>query len=320
MAKIIECVPNFSEGRDLEKVERIVAPFKNQTGFKMISYEPDGDYNRTVVTLIGEAGSIMEALMPFVAIALKEIDMNKQRGEHPRIGAVDVIPFIPIQDVTLEECSEFANIMAKRISDTFDIPVFMYAKSARNEERISLPNIRKGEYEGMITKIKEPEWHPDYGRPESHPTFGSVAIGARPILVAYNIDLDTDNEKIANHIAKAIRQSSGGFQHIQAGPAFLEEKHHMQVTMNILDYTKNPMYRIYEVVKMEALRFHVAVKSAEIIGLIPKAALSDSIKYYLQVESKAFDKNMDLKTLTELSIGYLKLRDFNAEKIIESWM
>jgi glutamate formiminotransferase / 5-formyltetrahydrofolate cyclo-ligase len=320
MAKIIECVPNFSEGRDLEKVERIVAPFKNQTGFKMISYEPDGDYNRTVVTLIGEAGSIMEALMPFVANALKEIDMNKQRGEHPRIGAVDVIPFIPIQDVTLEECSEFANIMAKRISDTFDIPVFMYAKSARNEERISLPNIRKGEYEGMITKIKEPEWHPDYGRPESHPTFGSVAIGARPILVAYNIDLDTDNEKIANHIAKAIRQSSGGFQHIQAGPAFLEEKHHMQVTMNILDYTKNPMYRIYEVVKMEALRFHVAVKSAEIIGLIPKAALSDSIKYYLQVESKAFDKNMDLKTLTELSIGYLKLRDFNAEKIIESWM
>lgn len=320
MAKIIECVPNFSEGRDLEKVERIVAPFKNQSGFKMISYEPDGDYNRTVVTLIGEADSIMAALMPFVATALKEIDMNKQRGEHPRIGAVDVIPFIPIQDVTLEECSEFANIMAKRISDTFDIPVFMYAKSARNEERISLPNIRKGEYEGMITKIKEPEWHPDYGRPESHPTFGSVAIGARPILVAYNIDLDTDNEKIANHIAKAIRQSSGGFQHIQAGPAFLEEKHHMQVTMNILDYTKNPMYRIYEVVKMEALRFHVAVKSAEIIGLIPKAALMDSIKYYLQVESKVFDKNMDLKTLTELSIGYLKLRDFNTEKIIESWM
>jgi len=320
MAKIIECVPNFSEGRDLEKVERIVAPFKNQTGFKMISYEPDGDYNRTVVTLIGEAGSIMEALMPFVSTALKEIDMNKQRGEHPRIGAVDVIPFIPIQDVSLEECSEFANIMAKRISDTFDIPVFMYAKSARNEERISLPNIRKGEYEGMITKIKEPEWHPDYGRPESHPTFGSVAIGARPILVAYNIDLDTDNEKIANQIAKAIRQSSGGFQHIQAGPAFLEEKHHMQVTMNILDYTKNPIYRIYEVVKMEALRFHVAVKSAEIIGLIPKAALTDSIKYYLQVESKTFDKNMNLKTLTELSIEYLKLRDFNAEKIIESWM
>jgi len=320
MAKIIECVPNFSEGRDLNKVKRIVAPFENQSLFKMISYEPDGDYNRTVVTLIGEAEAIMAALVPFVQKALEEIDMNVQKGEHPRIGAVDVIPFIPIQDVTIEECIDYSNRAAKMLNERFNIPIFMYAKSARCEDRVSLPNIRKGEYEGMIAKITEPEWRPDYGNPVAHPTFGSMAVGARPILVAYNIDLATTNEKVANAIAKAIRQSSGGFQHIQAGPAFLEDKGHMQVTMNILDYVKNPMYRIYEVVKFEAKRFHVEVTSAEIIGLIPVEALKDSIKYYLQVEGIPFDKNMTYPVITQLAIQYLKLRDFSQEKIIETYI
>ncbi len=320
MAKIIECVPNFSEGRDLQKVKRIVSPFENQSRFKMISYEPDSDYNRTVVTLIGEAEAIMAALIPFVQIAIEEIDMNVQKGEHPRIGAVDVIPFIPIQDVTIEECIEYSHQTAKVLSERFNIPIFMYAKSASCEERVSLPNIRKGEYEGMISKITEPEWYPDYGQPKTHPTFGSVAVGARPILVAYNLDLATDNEKVANAIAKAIRQSSGGFQHIQAGPAFLEVRGHMQVTMNILDYTKNPMYRIFEVVKFEAKRFHVDVPSAEIIGLIPQAALLDSIKYYLQVEGLPYDKNMSYQTMTALAIQYLKLRDFSQEKIIETYI
>lgn len=320
MQRIIECVPNFSEGRDLSKIERIVAPFKNQENFKMISYEPDADYNRTVVTLIGEVEAIMEALIPFVKNCIEEIDMNHQSGEHPRIGAVDVIPFIPIQNVTIEDCVNFANTMGEKIAALFDIPVFLYAKAAKTEERISLPNIRKGEYEGMKEKIKEVAWHPDFGKPATHPTFGSVAVGARDFLVAFNIDLATDNEKTASALAKTIRQSSGGFQHIQAGPAFLEKQGHMQVTMNILDYAKNPIYRILEVIKFEALRYHVAVKSSEIIGLVPKQALLDSVKYYLQVQQIPYDKSMDLETLTAYAIQYLQFRDFNKTKIVEYWI
>lgn len=320
MKKIVECVPNFSEGRDLDKIERIVAPFKNHPDFKMISYEPDGDYNRTVVTLIGEAEAIISALIPFVENCIREIDMNFQSGEHPRIGAVDVIPFIPVLNMTIEDCIVLANKVGEMIANQYDIPVFLYAKAARNEDRISLPNIRKGEYEGMKEKIKMPQWHPDYGKPLTHPTFGSVAVGARDFLVAFNIDIDTDQEKTASALAKTIRQSSGGFQHIQAGPAFLEKHHHMQVTMNILDYTKNPIYRIFEVIKFEAKRFHVSVKSSEIIGLVPKQALLDSVKYYLQVDNISYDKFMDLKTLTELSIKYLLFRDFDETKIIEYWL
>jgi len=320
MQRIVECVPNFSEGRDLAKIERIVAPFKNSETFKMISYEPDADYNRTVVTLIGEVDAIMTALIPFVKICLDEIDMNHQSGEHPRIGAVDVIPFIPIQNVTIDDCITYAKEMGERISSLFDIPVFLYAKAASCEARISLPNIRKGEYEGMKDKITSEEWHPDYGKPMTHPTFGSVAIGARDFLVAFNIDLDTDQEKIAASLARTIRQSSGGFQHIQAGPAFLEKHHHMQVTMNILDYAKNPIYRIFEVIQFEAKRFHVLVKSSEIIGLVPKQALLDSVKYYLQVNDIPFDKNMNLETLTHFANQYLQLRDFDQSKIIEAWI
>lgn len=320
MKKIVECVPNFSEGRDLDKIERIVAPFKNHPDFKMISYEPDGDYNRTVVTLIGEAEAIISALIPFVENCIREIDMNFQSGEHPRIGAVDVIPFIPVLNMTIEDCIVLANKVGEMIANQYDIPVFLYAKAAKNEDRISLPNIRKGEYEGMKEKIKMPQWHPDYGKPLTHPTFGSVAVGARDFLVAFNIDIDTDQEKTASALAKTIRQSSGGFQHIQAGPAFLEKHHHMQVTMNILDYTKNPIYRIFEVIKFEAKRFHVSVKSSEIIGLVPKQALLDSVKYYLQVDNIPYDKFMDLKTLTELSIKYLLFRDFDETKIIEYWL
>ena len=320
MKRIIECVPNFSEGRDLEKIERIVAPFKHNDAFKMISYEPDGDYNRTVVTLIGEAEAIIESLFPFIDNCIHEIDMNHQSGEHPRIGAVDVIPFIPIQNVTIEECCIIANLVGERIAKTFDIPVFLYAKAAKTEARVSLPNIRKGEYEGMKDKIKDPEWHPDFGHPMTHPSFGSVAVGARDFLVAFNIDLDTSDEKIASSLAKTIRQSSGGFQHIQAGPAFLEKQHHMQVTMNILDYPKNPIYRILEVIKFEAKRYHITIKSSEIIGLVPKKALLDAVKYYLQVDNRPFDKTMDLKTLTALAINYLQFRDFDETKIIEYWL
>jgi glutamate formiminotransferase len=318
MSKIVQCVPNFSEGRDLEKVEKIVSVLKNKEGFKLVSYEPDGDYNRTVVTLLGDPLQIIDALVEFTGVVLELVDMNVQSGEHPRMGAVDVIPFIPITDVTMEECVEYANIVAKKINEKYEIPIFMYAEAANEKSRVKLPNIRKGEFEGMKEKIKDPKWVPDYGKPEIHPTFGVIGVGARIPLIAYNIDLDTVDTKIANNIAKAIRFSSGGFKHIQAGPVFLDTRGHVQVTMNILDYKKNPIYRILETVKMEAKRYGVAVPSCELVGLLPKGALVNSLKYYYAVEGKEYNKDMSFEELTEAAIKYIGFRDFDKLKIIEA--
>jgi glutamate formiminotransferase len=318
--KIVQCVPNFSEGRDLQKVTEIVSVLKNQEGFNLVSYEPDKDYNRTVVTLLGNPESIIEALLPFVGKCLSLIDMNYQSGEHPRMGAVDVIPFIPIQDVTMSECVEYANIVAKKINDLYDIPIFLYAEAATKNDRIKLPNIRKGEFEGMKEKIKQENWKPDYGKAEIHPTFGVIGVGARIPLIAYNIDLEDTQTKVASQIARAIRFSNGGFRYIQAGPVFLESRNHTQVTMNILDYTKNPIYRILETVKMEAARYHINVPSCELVGLIPKQALLDSLAYYFQVAGLEFDKMMSLEDITKYAIQYMGFRDFDIKKIIEANM
>lgn len=316
--KIVQCVPNISEGRDLQKIERIIAPLRQQEGFKLISYEPDKDYNRTVITLIGDPDKMIIPLINFVQKAMEEIDMNQHHGEHPRMGAVDVIPFIPIQEITLDECVSYAKSLADHVSFMYQIPVFLYAKAAQVKERESLPEIRRGEFEGMKEKIQDPMWKPDYGPSFIHPTFGVVAIGARLPLIAFNIDLNTMDEKIASTIAKAIRQSSGGFQYIQAGPATLIERGHVQVTMNILDYKKNPIYRILETVKMEAKRYQVHVMSSEIVGLLPKEAITDSLKYYLQSEKVTFDKNMSFETIVELARTYLFFRDFDIKKMIEA--
>lgn len=320
MPKIIECVPNFSEGRDPDKIEKIIEPLRDRPGFKLVSYEPDADYNRTVVTLLGDAETMINPLVEFVERAKELIDLNHHKGEHPRMGAVDVIPFIPIADATVEECVAYAQRLAGIVSSRFDIPVFLYALAARTPERILLPNIRKGEFEGMREKIKEPEWAPDYGRPEIHPTFGTVAIGCRIPLVAFNIDLATTDEKVAEKLSQAIRQSSGGFQHIQAGPAFLEQRGHVQVTMNILDYKKNPVYRIWETVRMEARRFHVEVPSCEIVGLMPKDALLNSLRYYFAVENRPFSSSMSIGDAVREGIHYLHFRDFDAKKIIETYL
>lgn len=316
--RIVQCVPNFSEGRDLEKVEEIVSVLKDKEGFNLVSYEPDKDYNRTVVTLLGDPEKIIEALLPFTEKCLKLIDMNQQSGEHPRMGAIDVIPFIPIDGVTMDECVDYANETAKKINEQFDIPIFMYAKAANKSDRIKLPNIRKGEFEGMKEKIKEDNWAPDYGKAEIHPTFGVIGVGARIPLIAYNIDLDTEDTKVAGAIARAIRFSSGGYRHIQAGPVFLDSRGHTQVTMNILDYTKNPIYRILETVKMEAKRYHINVPSCELVGLIPKKALLNSLKYYLLCNEMEFNPDMTLEEITELSIKYIGFRDFDIKKIIEA--
>lgn len=317
MTKIVQCVPNISEGIDLDKIERIVAPLKDRPGFKLVSYEPDKDYNRTVITLLGDPSSMIEPLIEFYGVAQKEIDMNTHKGAHPRMGAVDVCPFIPISNIKMDECVQFAEELGEKVSEKLNIPVFLYAEAAKKKDRVLLPNIRKGEYEGMKYKIKEEQWHPDFGKPEIN-TFGAAAIGARMPLIAYNIDLDTNEERHARLIARRIRGSSGGYKYVQAGPALLEERGHMQVTMNILDYEKNDVYRIFETVRMEAKRYQVEILSSEVVGLIPKQTLLRSIRYYLEVDGLEYNKDMSLDELTRLSIKYLKLRDFDKAKIIEA--
>ncbi len=234
MKQIVQCVPNFSEGRDLDKIEKIVSVLDDE-GYKLISYEPDGDYNRTVVTLLGEPKAIIKGLLKMTSQCIDLIDMNNQSGQHPRMGAIDVIPFISISNITMEECVTYSNQCAKEINELYNIPIFMYAEAANKKDRVRLPNIRKGEFEGMKDKIKDPNWSPDYGINEIHPTFGVIGVGARKPLIAYNIDLDTEDEEIASKLARWIRGSSGGYKFIQAGPAYLESRGHMQVTMNILD-------------------------------------------------------------------------------------
>ncbi len=318
MNPIVQCVPNISEGKDLKKIEYITEPLKNQTGFKLISVEPDKDYHRSVITLLGDPNQMIVPLIEFFRRAIETIDMRKHQGEHSRMGAVDVCPFIPISDISIDECVSIARVLGQKVAEEFNVSVFLYAQAAQNEDRINLPDIRKGEFEGMSEKIKDPKWKPDFGPIEMHPSFGVVAIGARIPLVAYNIDLDTKDEKIARSIAKTIRQSSGGFQYIQAGPVFLEERGHVQVTMNILDFKKNPMYRIFETVKMEAKRYHIEVTGSEVVGLLPKEALLDSVKYYLLAHDISFNKGMTISDLVIESKKYLKLRDFDELKIIEA--
>jgi glutamate formiminotransferase len=280
-AKIIECVPNFSEGRDPEKIERIVAPLKNRPGVRLVNYEGDPDYNRLVVTVLGEPSAVEAAILDAVGVATDEIDMNHHEGEHLRMGATDVVPLIPIRNMTTDEAVELSKSLARKINERYDIPVFLYEDSATSPERVNLAKIRRGQFEGMPEKLQQPEWAPDFGERKIHPTAGVTAVGARFPLVAYNIDLGTDNIDIANKIARAIRKSGGGFQSIKAGGVELKDKGIVQVTMNITNYKQNPIYRVFETVRMEAKRYGVPVLGSEIIGLAPLEALTESLAYYI---------------------------------------
>ena len=318
--RIVECVPNFSEGRDEAKINRIIKVVKADEYIKLVNYESDADYNRTVVTLIGDPERMIDLILKMVEVCLKEIDLNKHTGEHARMGAIDVIPFIPISDIKMSECVEYSEKCAELIYNTYDIPCFLYAEAARHSDRVSLPSIRKGEFEGMKEKIKEPNWLPDFGKAEIHPTFGCIGVGARDFLVAYNIDMQTENIKPAKNIARFIRKSSGGFKFVQAGPVFLENRNHTQVTMNILNYKKNPIYRIFETVRMEAKRYNVSVTGAEIVGLVPKDALVRSLKYYYSCNNLVFPENISLEQIVKDVKKFMLFRDFDESKIIEYFL
>lgn len=293
MSKIVECIPNFSEGRNKEVIENIVDALRGKDGVKLLDYSSDSDHNRTVVTVIGEPKALEKAIIEMAERVYKLIDMTKHEGGHPRMGALDVVPFVPVSEVTMEECIEIANKVGNEIAEKFNIPVYLYEDAARSAERQNLANIRKGQYEGFFEKIKKVEWKPDYGKSEVNVKGGCIAVGARVPLVAFNVNLATDKIEIADNIAKLVRHIGGGLRFVKAMGVKLEDRNIVQVSMNLVNYEKTAVYRAFEMVKMEAKRYGVSVVGSEIIGLVPMAALINTAEYYLQVENFSMDQILE---------------------------
>ncbi len=299
MNKIVECVPNFSEGRDLKNLEKIIDAFRGKKGVKLLDYSSDEDHNRSVVTVIGEPKAMKEAIVEAIGLAIKNIDMTKHEGQHPRMGCVDVIPFIPIKNMTIEEADELAKEVAKEASAKYEYPFFLYEKSATQTHRVNLAKVRKGQFEGMAKKMEDEQWIPDFGPKTIHATGGVTAIGARMPLIAYNIKLDTDNLEIATKIGKQIRHMNGGFRYCKAMGVELEERGIVEVSMNLTDYSKTAIYRVLETVKMECKRYGVNVLGSEVIGLVPLEALVDSAQYYLGLENFSINQVLEYRLLNE---------------------
>lgn len=297
MNRIMECVPNFSEGRDKAKVEQIADAFRGKEGVKLLDYSSDADHNRSVITVIGEPEALKTAVIDAVGRAVKLIDLTQHSGQHPRMGAVDVVPFIPIRNVTMEEAVVLSKEVAEAVGNQFQLPVFLYEKSATAIHRENLATVRKGEFEGLQEKMLLPEWVPDFGPYAPHPTAGAVAIGARMPLVAYNVNLGTDNLEIASAIAKKVRFVGGGLRYCKAMGVTLEERGITQVSMNLTDYTKTAIYRAHELVRIEAQRYGVPVVGAEVIGLVPMEALVDAAAYYLGLENFSMSQVLEAKLM-----------------------
>lgn len=295
MNKIVECVPNFSEGRDLNRLEKILDVFRGKKDIKLLDYSSDEDHNRTVVTLVGELTAMKFVMVEAIGKAVELIDLNNHVGQHPRMGAVDVIPFIPIKNVTVDEADNLAREVAEEASKKYGLPFFLYEKSASAPHRENLANIRKGQFEGMADKMKDDMWKPDFGPVTIHPTAGVTAIGARMPLVAFNVNLATNNIEIANKIAQQVRHLSGGFRYVKALGIALEDRGIVQVSMNLTDYTKSSIYRVFETIKMEALRYGVNIVGSEIVGLVPMQALVDCADYYLRLEGFGIDQVLETR-------------------------
>lgn len=289
MNQIIECVPNVSEGRDQEKISELIKEVVSTEGVKLLDYSSDKDHNRTVITFVGDKEGVKEAAFKLIKKASEIIDMRYHKGEHPRIGAVDVVPFVPVKNVTMEECVQIARELGERVGKELNIPVYLYEEAATTPERKNLENIRRGEYEGFFEKIKQPEWKPDFGPSEMNPKSGAIVIGARNFLIAFNVNLGTNDIEIANKIAKAVRFSSGGYRYVKAMGVELRERGIVQVSMNLTDFNKTPIYRVFETIKAEASRYGVNVVGSEIIGLVPSKALLDVADYYLRLENFSMD-------------------------------
>jgi len=292
--KLVECVPNFSEGRRPEVVEAIVAAGKN-CGVKILDWTMDADHNRSVVTFAGEPEAVLAAAFAMIKEAAAHINMEEHRGAHPRVGAADVVPFIPVSGVEMSECVALARRLGERVGRELDIPVYLYEEAAARPERRNLADVRRGEYEGLKEEIAKPERRPDFGPARMHPTAGAVVIGARRPLIAFNVNLGTDNMAVARAVARALRARDGGLACVRALGVELKERRQVQVSMNLVDYERTPIYRALELVRLEAARYGVPVVGTEIVGLVPLDALLGSLEYYLQSESFRREQVLEIK-------------------------
>src|SRR4029077_10706428 len=285
MKRLIECVPNFSEGRDPAKVDSIVQTMSSVPGVYVLDREMDADHNRCVITLAGDPEAVAEAAIRGTGRAMELIDMNHHTGAHPRVGATDVIPFIPIEGVTIEDCVALARRVGNEIWKRHRIPIFFYEAAATRPDRVNLENVRRGQFEGLREDLKRNhDRQPDVGEPKLHPTAGTTVVGARKFLVAYNVNLNTSDIGVANKIAKAIRFSSGGLRHVKSMGVALRARNLAQVSINLTDFESTPMHRVYEMVKREAERYGATPVGSEIVGLVPKKALEMAADYFLQLE------------------------------------
>lgn len=286
MPRLIECVPNFSEGRDAAKIDALVAAMQSVEGVYVLDRESDADHNRCVVTLAGEPEPVAEAALRGVGKALELIDLTRHSGAHPRLGATDVVPFIPVDGVSIEDCVALAKKVGKEIWNRYKIPVYFYEAAATRPERVNLENVRKGQFEGVRDEVlRNPDRAPDVGDPRLHPTAGAVIVGARKFLIAYNINLNTPDVSIANKIAKAIRFSSGGLRYVKSMGVDLRARHIAQVSINMTDYEQTPLHRVFEMVRNEAARYGVSIVGSEIVGLVPKRAIEMTADFFLQFEN-----------------------------------
>jgi len=296
---IIECVPNISEGRRGDVVARVVKAVRRVPGARLLDHSSDASHNRSVLTLAGERAPLKDAVLAVFEIAVAEIDLRTHAGEHPRLGAVDVVPFVPIEGVTMDECVALAKETARSVAERFAVPVYLYEEASSNPLRKNLEDIRRGEFEGLATKMSSDGWAPDYGPAAPHPTAGASVIGARMPLIAYNINLATDRLDVAKKIAAAIRFSSGGFRYVKAMGVTLADRGIVQVSINLTNYEKTPMLRVFEAVKREAERYGVNVLESEIVGLVPSAALVGVARAVLQLSQFSNDQILEARLRAE---------------------
>ncbi|WP_353893373.1 glutamate formimidoyltransferase [Proteinivorax hydrogeniformans] len=290
---IIQCVPNFSEGKDESIIKEIVTAISSVEGVKVLDYSLDADHNRSVVTFVGSKDSVLEGAFNGAKKASELIDMTKHSGEHPRMGATDVIPFIPIKNVTMEECVQIAESLGKKIGNELDIPVFLYENAASASHRKNLAKVRKGEYEGLEEKMQQSKWQPDFGPQKPNLKSGATAVSARMPLIAFNVNLNTNDLSIAKKIAKNVRLGGGGLHSVKAMGVELKERNIVQVSMNMVNFKKTPLYRAVELIRAEAKRYGVSVVGTEVIGLVPQEALIDSLEYYMGIEEFKHDQILE---------------------------
>ena len=295
--QLVQCVPNFSEGRNEDIIQQIISPIKDSDHVTLLDYQSDTDHNRLVVTLIGPPEVVAEPLIGAIGAAIKHIDMTRHHGDHPRMGAVDVVPFIPLRNMAMADAVRLSKTVAEKVAAAFDLPVFLYEASAVSPHRIDLADIRKGEFEHMAEKMTREEWRPDYGPDRPHPTAGVTAMGARPPLVAFNVNLRTEDMDIARTIAGKVRHKGGGFRYCKAIGVSLKKEKMVQVSMNMTNFRKTSLHSVFEMIRDEAVRYGVTVSGSEIVGLCPMEALKDAAAHYLGLHEFSMEQIIESRLI-----------------------